>query len=136
MIFACVTQSQNPASHLEHIRGRRQAFTSYFLSVGGGDGLVFLNNFFLMDVFHSVYRNRYEIIYSHSCSILRHITPPLTSFIAFFVFLSLPVQALLSGQGNLPSSEKHCRKTFSFADQGDAAVFHVHVTIHCLVDSV
>lgn len=58
--------------------------------------------------------------------------PPLTSVIAFFVFLSLPAQALLSGQGNLPSSEKHCRKTFSFADQGDPTAFHLHVTIYAL----
>lgn len=40
----------------------------------------------------------------------------------FFLFLS--AQALLFGQGNLPSSEKHCRKAFSFADQGDDASFY------------
>lgn len=50
--------------------------------------------------------------------------------------LSLSAQALLSGQGNIPSSEKHCRKAFSFADQGDATVLHVHVTIYCPADGI
>lgn len=43
-------------------------------------------------------------------------------WLMFFLFLS--AQALLFGQGNLPSSEKHCRKAFSFADQGDDASFY------------
>lgn len=29
-------------------------------------------------------------------------------------------QALVSGQGDLSHSEKHCRKALSLADQGDA----------------
>lgn len=64
----------------------------------------------------------------------KHIKPPLTS-VTFFLF-SLSVQALLFGQGNLPSSEKHCRKTFSFADQGDTSSFHLYVNIYCLIGRI
>lgn len=50
-----------------------------------------------------------------------------------FLFFSLfSAQAFLSGQGNLPSSEKHCRKTCPFADQGDTSSFHLHVNIYAL----
>lgn len=77
------------------------------------------------------------MVENHSLSTLyfKHIKPPLTS-VAFFVFLSFSAQALLSGQGNLPSSEKHCRKTFSFADQGDTSSFHLHVNIYCLLGRI
>lgn len=98
VIFACVTQSQKSAIHLEHTPGHRQAFTSHSFLLLTVMAWFFKITFILMDIFHLVYKNRMWLIIESRLALFyfkTHKTSTDFSY-SFFVFslsscLSTPI---------------------------------------------